>query len=270
MKWSPLSTVSGLSELPLPFCCCFAFIYDGESVNFYEDLSPLFLLFKIIFWIVSAGIICYYSFHFINKKKKIRAQKQAAEKIDDAKVLSKLSHLRHQMNPHFLFNSLSILRATAKEEWVKNFAVRLSDLYRYILDHSLKSDMVSLNEEMEIVYAYLEILKSSHGKNYKITIMLTDEAMKSKVLPLSIQGLIENAFKHNIVTSELPLQLSVFLEKGHVVICNNINRKKYDSAQHRRQGTGLKNLNERYQIIANKKIQIIEGLHSFVVKIPLL
>jgi hypothetical protein len=150
------------------------------------------------------------------------------------------------------------------------FALRLAELYRYILDHSLRSDMVSLSEEMNIVYAYLEILDSSHKGNYRLITELTEEAVKSKVLPLSIQGLIENAFKHNIVSAEWPLQLYIFIENDQVVVSNNINRKKYDTIQNQRQGTGLKNLKERYQIIASKAIEVIESDTTFVVKIPLL
>lgn len=270
MKRPPLSTVFGLSVLPVLFCYCFAFFYDGESIDFYGALSHVLSFFKVGYWIAFAAIICYYYFYSIENEKRNRAQKQTAKKLREAKALLNLSHLRHQMNPHFLFNSLSILKATAQEEWVKNFAVRLADLYRYILDHSLKSDMVSLKEEMKIVYAYLEILDSSHSGNYRLTTKLTEESTASKVLPLSIQALIENAFKHNVVSAESPLQLSIFIEEDHVVVSNNINKKKYDTIQNEREGTGLKNLNERYQIIAGKEIQVIEGDVTFVVKIPLL
>lgn len=181
----------------------------------------------------------------------------------------KYNLLRNQLNPHFLFNSLNILLAMVYKRGPKesaDFIEKLSDVYRYILTNDNKS-LVLVKEEIEFIDKYGEILKARFNDDFTLNINLKEEDMKKKILLMSLQLLVENAVKHNIACKETPLIINIFSGNDSIIVSNtkNIRSKNVVST-----GIGLDNLNQRYKIIANKEIKIINEDNIFKVIIPLI
>lgn len=181
----------------------------------------------------------------------------------------KYNLLRNQLNPHFLFNSLNILSAmvyTKTPDESVDYIEKLSDFYRYVLTNEGKN-LISLKEEIEFINKYGDILKIRFADGFMLKIDLKEEDFNRRVLFMSLQLLVENAVKHNIASKEKPLIINIYSENEFVVVSNNkfIRTDNVIST-----GIGLDNLNERYKIIANKEIKIIDNNEKFTVKIPMI
>lgn len=175
--------------------------------------------------------------------------------------------LKSQVNPHFLFNSLNTLSSlvNAQAETAAHFIIKLSSIYRYILENGSKVD-VPLKEELQFIrdYFYLHQIRNE-GKIF-LSIDIGDDA-EYEVLPVSLQALIENAIKHNMATFEKPLRIFIYIEGEYVAVKNNLQRMATQTASTR---VGLRNLNERATLIAGKGIIVEETGDEFIVKAPLL
>lgn len=181
----------------------------------------------------------------------------------------KYNLLRNQLNPHFLFNSLNTLSAMVyvktPEESV-DYIEKLSDFYRYILINEGKNQ-ITLTEEIEIINKYGDILKTRFQDGFVLNIDLNEEDLNKEILFMSLQLLVENAVKHNIASKEKPLTVNIYSENNFIVVSNN---KVIRTDNVISTGIGLNNLNERYKIIANKGIKIIDDKEKFTVKIPMI
>jgi two-component system, LytTR family, sensor kinase len=181
----------------------------------------------------------------------------------------KYNQLKNQLNPHFLFNSLNILLAMIykrKPNECADFIEKLSDVYRYILNNEDKS-LILVKEEVNFISKYGEILKTRFNNGFILNINLKEEDLKKKILLMSLQLLVENAVKHNIACKEIPLIIDIFSDNSSIIVSNtkNIRSNKTTST-----GIGLNNLNQRYRIITNKDIKIIDEDNYFKVIIPLI
>ncbi len=175
--------------------------------------------------------------------------------------------LKNQVNPHFLFNSLNTLTSLMNNEVeiANQFVGKLSLIYRYILDNSVKTK-IPLEEEINFIkdYFYMHQIRSE-GK-IKLHIHIKDDAYKYEILPVSLQLLVENAIKHNMATAEKPLDINIYLEDGYIVVHNNIQKMATQIVSTK---IGLKNLKERVRLITGKEIVISETEEEFIVKVPL-
>jgi sensor histidine kinase YesM len=208
----------------------------------------------------------YEALYYISQWKNSIAE---AEQLKREHVQSQLSSLRNQVNPHFLFNSLNTLSSLIPENPEKaiHFVQNLSQVYRYILELGDK-ELISLQDEMNAVNAYLFLLNTRFSENLVINITISEESLHKKVVPLAVQMLIENAVKHNIISSKRPLHISIASKNNtELVVSNNLQIK--DQAQDGT-GTGLKNIGHRYQILSGKSFAF--GIHdqNFIVTLPLL
>lgn len=179
----------------------------------------------------------------------------------------KYNLLRNQLNPHFLFNSLNTLSAmvyTKTPDESVEYIDKLSDFYRYVLVNEGKN-LIPLKEEIEIINKYGDILKTRFQDSFVLNINLNEE--DTNILFMSLQLLVENAVKHNIASKEKPLTVNIYSENNYIVVSNNIVPRKDNVFS---TGIGLDNLNERYKIIANKGIRIIDDKEKFTVKIPMI
>lgn len=175
--------------------------------------------------------------------------------------------LKAQVNPHFLFNSLNTLSEIIYEDARKadDYIQKLSGIYRYILDNE-NVDLISLDKELEFVIKYFELQKERDGNKIELKIQVGD-AEKLRIVPVSLQILVENALKHNSVSENNRLKITVYKEDTFIVVSNNIQRKNtLDNSC----GTGLTNLKERVKLITGKKAVINEDNHKFIVKIPII
>ncbi len=197
---------------------------------------------------------------------------QEQERVKVAHIHSQLEGLRNQVNPHFLFNSLNTLNHIVEyenKEVAKNFIGQLSKVYRYILD-SREEPTIVLEEELAFVNAYVAIQKERFLENLIVHINVPDQYVHKKIIPLSLQLLIENAIKHNIISTKKPLTISIEIDEQNEFICvtNTLQKKSkvIDSTK-----VGLENIRERYRLLSQEKAVKIEEFDQFFrVTIPLL
>ncbi|NPD47661.1 MULTISPECIES: sensor histidine kinase [unclassified Lentimicrobium] len=176
--------------------------------------------------------------------------------------------LRSQLNPHFLFNSLNTLSSLVykNQENASLFIRKLSDVYRYILDQRDK-EVVPLETEINFAASYIMLMQLRFEKNLNVNLEAMKLAEKYLIAPLTLQLLIENAIKHNIVSKSKPLQIDIFTAGGYLWVKNNMQPKTYKEDSHE---MGLKNIDSRYAFLTDKKIEIENDGITFMVKIPLL
>ena len=180
---------------------------------------------------------------------------------------SRYEALKNQLDPHFLFNSLNTLWSLIEDDADKaeDFIHQLSGVLRYTLQNK---EVVTLAEELDCVRSYCRMMKMRYGDN-----LLFDHGIDHDiydhyyVLPLSIQGLIENAIKHNVISSKQPLTVYIHTdEDNHLIISNKIQQK---IGKEEGTGIGLANLAERYRIKWNENVEIFNDGKIFSVTLPL-
>ena len=177
--------------------------------------------------------------------------------------------LKRQVNPHFLFNSLNILDCLIceeKTEQASTYTHKLAGIYRYMLK-SEDEEVVSLRDELVFVRLYIDLLKVRFPEGFDVTIDVPDEALARFVPPCSIQLLIENATKHNAVSSDNPLTVKVEATKDHVLVCNNIVPKvtRVPST-----GLGQTYIRQLYMDLGGESIDIKKTETDYCVTLPLL
>lgn len=188
------------------------------------------------------------------------------EYLKQENLKAALASLREQISPHFLFNSLNTLSTLTKEDDVKEYIVRLSDVYRYVL-HFQEKNEVALGEEMDFIQSYIFILKSRFEDGLRINIQLDETLLSHKIMPMALQLLVENALKHNIISPSKPLTITIFERDQYLVIRNNC---QYKAVFPGRPGLGIRNLRQRYKLLCNKEIHIKNDGVTFEVAIPFL
>ena len=202
---------------------------------------------------------------------RIREQKlKRKQEILHERIRFQFENLRSQINPHFLFNSFSTLIAlidTNKETAIE-YVSELSQLFRNVLEFQDK-DVISLKEEFKIIENYIKIHKKRHGSSLHFEIREHPVFNTIKLPPMTLQLLIENAIKHNIVSKSKPLFISIYYheEKKLLIVENNLQIKKEKIIS---TGIGLTNVTERYKLLTEKKIQIEEEPGVFRIGLPLI
>lgn len=197
------------------------------------------------------------------KKSLIEVEKYKMESAQ-----AKLENLKNQINPHFLFNNMSVLSSLVYKDPDKavDFIQQLSKVYRYMLDNR-DCELVRLKDEMTFISSYAYLLHIRYSPNLEIKINLPEDQLNKMIPPLSLQLLLENAIKHNEISSQLPLTISLAVSEDYLVISNNKNPKLTTEPSCK---TGLKNIQSRYQFFTEKEIHIAAEADTFTVKIPIL
>ena len=190
-----------------------------------------------------------------------------AEKYQKESIKAQYNSLKNQVNPHFLFNSLNALTNLVYEDQDKavKFIKQLSEVYRYVLETQSK-EVVSLEEELEFLESYIFLQKIRFGNNLKIDVGLAQT--KSMVAPLALQLLIENAIKHNIVSSDDPLTIRLIEQDNFILVENDLQRKT--SLAEPSQGIGLENIKNRYKFLSPTPVEVSEANGKFVVRLPII
>lgn len=175
--------------------------------------------------------------------------------------------LKAQLNPHFLFNSLNTLITMVDDNpKAANYVQNLADFMRYVLINKDK-ELILIQEELESCEKYLFLQESRFGANLSWSIQLDEETVKSSIAPLTIQLLLENAIKHNIISKDKPLIINIKNENNEFIcIENNLQKKMTGNST----GQGLKNIMARYEYLTSLKPRVETDEHSFKVFIPIL
>lgn len=220
----------------------------------------------------SAAIFCtimiisvYESIYFMHQ---LKHSVEETENLKRENLKAQLDALRTQVNPHFLFNNLNTLVSLIPEnpKHATNFVQQLSKVYRHILEVKDEKSIL-LKDELEVLNAYAFLLKTRFGDNLNVHISIPQEKLNKKIVPLSLQILMENAIKHNIVSADKPLHIQVFTENGSLVVENNLQVKKQISES---TGIGLDNIKNRYKLLSDKPVKVSVTDYNFVVAIPII
>lgn len=191
-----------------------------------------------------------------------------SEELKRQKLQSQFDALKSQVNPHFLFNSLNALTTLIIEDQklAVEFVNRLANVYRYILQNQY-SQLVSLQDELDFIDAFVFLQKIRFGENLKVNINIPGQYKNKLIAPLSLQMLVENSIKHNVVSAERNLTIDIYVDKDALVVKNNMQKKNHSNGSI---GIGLENIKQRYEIIAQRNVEINSDADYFTVKIPLL
>ncbi len=197
-------------------------------------------------------------------KKSIKEQEQ----LKRENVESQLEILKNQVKPHFLFNSLNTLASLIPEDasLAVDYVHNLSKVYRYVLEIKDKK-LIPVAEELSCVKAYLFMLQIRFGNNLNYEIEESGLVDKHHIVPLSLQLLVENAVKHNIISSKKPLTIIIAPKGNKLTVTNNLQPKIQVAKS---TGTGLANIKSRYQILTNLPVEIIKSDHQFSVELPII
>ena len=188
------------------------------------------------------------------------------EALRSENILTRFEALKSQLDPHFLFNSLNTLQSliTLDTEKAENYLQQLSSVLRYTLQNK---EVLSLEEELKCVRAYCEMMQIRYGENLKFEFKIDEKYNDYYVLPLSLQSLIENSVKHNVISSKQPLTVTLATADDCVSVSNPIQAKTQPEESN---GIGLVNLTERYRLKWNKEVEITNDGSTFCVKLPLI
>lgn len=236
------------------------------GLSFEEFLATETFQFYFIALIITLVISLF--FHAIHFYKLAQEKKVTEQKIIAGTASARFESLKNQIDPHFLFNSLNVLTSLIDEnpETAQKFTTSLSKIYRYVLEHKDK-ELVNVEEELAFAVTYMNLLKMRFEGSIRYEVPDVLKNPEAKVVPLSLQLLLENTVKHNIVSEHKPLQIKIYEEENYLVIENNLQKKKIIQS---RQGVGLKNIVERYGLITSRTVSIEETNRIFRVRIPLL
>lgn len=238
------------------------FIKFGDVRLFNRAIRQMFVPAIIITFL---GLILYISKQFF------KAWQQSLIEVEKYKTESanaQLQNLKNQLNPHFLFNNLSVLSSLVYQNQDKavEFINELSKVYRYVLD-SKNAELVSLQEELAFLEHYIYLLKIRFGTNISFIINIDKDTENLYLPPMCLQMLVENTIQHNETSQAKPLEVNIFTKNNRLYIMNPIQPRsdKAESSQ-----MGLKNIHVRYSFFTDEKMEIIQNEQSFTVILPLI
>ncbi|WP_197429333.1 sensor histidine kinase [Winogradskyella endarachnes] len=206
-----------------------------------------------------------YSFIQFNKARKFELE---AERLRSENLGAQLSYLKEQLNPHFFFNSLNILKSMIelKNPQAPELVMKLSEFYRFTLQHQ-KEDYVLLEKELEIMQLYAYMLNARFEEGLQIKNSIPEMACKVLIPPFTLQILLENCIKHNTITQNEPVIFELYIENEFLVVRNNVIKKRQTIISTQ---TGLYNIKKRYMLLTNKTIDVIASSDHFTIKLPLI
>lgn len=224
--------------------------------------------FRLLLLTTVMALIFSYLRHRQEQKQQMAQLQNKAYLLEKEKALVQYESLKQQLNPHFLFNSLSSLGSliSIDPKSASGFLDSLSKTYRYILKSS-EREVVPLQEELKFAEAFVKLQKTRFGEGLQVRFNLEAAYLHLKIVPVTLQNLLENAIKHNIIDEESPLVVDVFIADDYLVVKNNLQKKSFVETSNRR---GLANLQSFYKYLSDRKIETVEDGEVFVIKIPLI
>ncbi len=239
-------------------------IVQGTSFSEFLSKETLanYLVAIILTFFVTLAFHAFYFYKAYNESK-VKEQKVIAGTAN-----AKFESLKNQIDPHFLFNSLNVLSSLIEEnpENAQRFTTSLSKIYRYVLEQKDK-ELVTVQEELTFAKTYMNLLKMRFENSISFELPEDFNNDEAKVVPLSLQLLLENTIKHNVVSEQKPLHIKIYIADNYLIVENNLQIKEV--LQDRR-GVGLQNIVNRYALISERKVLIEENAAYFKIKIPIL
>ena len=207
----------------------------------------------------------FYAFFYYRYKKERQVKEQ---KIIAGTASAQFDALKNQLDPHFLFNSLNVLTSLIEEnpDHAQKFTTSLSKVYRYVLEQKNK-ELVTVDEEFAFAKTYMNLIKMRYEDSIVFSIPEKSSNPEAKVVPLSLQLLLENAVKHNRVTPNDKLKIEILEENNNLVVRNNLQTKQVIKKS---SGVGLQNIYQRYQLLTKRKVLVEKTAEYFSVSLPML
>jgi ligand-binding sensor domain-containing protein len=225
-------------------------------------------LFKIVLGLILAGILYGIYIYRSRQQKQVYQLKGKAQMLEKEKAMVMYESLKQQLNPHFLFNSLTSLSGLIEtnQQMAGEFLAQMSGIYRYILKNS-ENETVALNDEIAFVQLYIRLQQTRFKKGLQVNINVPDEYLHYKIAPVTLQNMIENGIKHNIIDVSTPLVIHIFIEEEYLVVKNNLQKKSNVETSNKK---GLDQFVTLYGYLSSKPVVIVETENSFSIKIPLI
>jgi len=191
---------------------------------------------------------------------------QEEEAIKKQSLQNQFDSLKNQVNPHFLFNSLHTLKymVESQDAHSVDFILKLSRFYRFTLEKR-KLDVIRLSEELDILRSYVYLLKARFEEGIGLDIRIGEQYYSSLIPPFTLQLLVENCIKHNVVSLQRPLKIAIYSVDGFILVENKVQPKKTPESS---TGMGLENIDQRYTHLWGKHIEIVPGDELFTAKLP--
>lgn len=228
---------------------------EAEEIAFYFNVLLVTIFFSVFF-------------HALHFYKELQKKKVTEQKIIAGTASAQFDALKNQLDPHFLFNSLNVLSSLIDENprQAQKFTSGLSKVYRYVLEQKNK-ELVTVDEELKFAKTYMSLLKMRFEDSIIFEAPETASNPESKVVPLSLQLLLENAVKHNMVTPSKPLHIKIYEDRGNLIIENNLQEKQIVKKS---SGVGLNNIRQRYDLLTQRQVYINKTTSDFQIAIPML
>ncbi|MBO9202143.1 MULTISPECIES: sensor histidine kinase [Niastella] len=231
---------------------------------------PTFLGYSTVMGVVifyTTVTICIYEAGYLwQQAKQTMAEK---EKLIRSEWQAKYDLLKSQINPHFLFNSMNSLASLVAEDTTQaeKFIDEMCKVYRYLLRNN-EQELVTLDTELQFLHSYCHLLSTRYGSGFQLKLLVSSLYNNFLIPPLTLQLLVENAVKHNVVHKEHPLLVTIQSnEEGLLTISNNVQRKKVAVLSN---GMGLANINAKFELLDQKNMTVEEVDELFIVSIPLI
>jgi sensor histidine kinase YesM len=237
----------------------------GYSYNAYLQLESKA---SYIFSIFIAFIITLF-YHLIYFYKALEDSKRKELELLRLQQEKEIDFLKQQLDPHFLFNNLNVLSSLIEENPLKAeaFTQELAKVYRYVIKHQ-KEHLVSLKDELDFAKNYLQLMAKRFEDGFTFSIQIKEDTSQLILVPLSLQVLLENIFKHNKINYKTPLTIEIFTKNNYLVVYNEGERKQGTNEMNT--GIGLQNIQQQYLQLVGKAIIIEAENNSFSVQLPLL
>ncbi len=257
--------------LPLVFLFAYIFSFEIKPICECPNQIPIDPFTEL--WVVSSqgfviGLLIQ-AYEIIKAYIKTAVQ-QAREKelIQKELISAKYEGLKKQVNPHFLFNSFSVLTSLVESDspMAVKFIEKLSDMYRYILESESKQ-IVTLQEELAFLDDYIFLMKMRHQEGIIVEKKINLDQSKMMIPPMSLQVLVENAIKHNSFSKVEPLAIFITNMADEFIVVENARKPKNEIV--RSTGIGLENLSKRLVLLMKQGLEIVESPDHFKVKLPL-
>lgn len=238
--------------------------FENKTIQeFIQNEMPANYVVAMVITIIVSLVI-----HLVYFYKSYQENKLKEQKIIAGTASAQFESLKNQIDPHFLFNSLNVLSSLIEEnpENAQKFTTSLSKIYRYVLEQKDK-ELVSVAEELQFAKTYMNLLKMRFENSITFEIPENFENEEAKVVPLSLQLLLENCIKHNVVSEAKPLHVKISIENNQLVVTNNLQKKEVLSD---RKGVGLQNIVNRYAILTKRTVLVEENEQEFKIFLPIL
>lgn len=203
---------------------------------------------------------------YIRKQRKNQEDRLLLEHLKQAQLQARLASLKEQLSPHFLFNALNTLNSLTQDTAVKDYVNELANVYRYVLQHK-ENDFVTVRQELRFITSYLYIVRSRFEAAIACSIRIDDDVLHSRIPPLALQMLVENAIKHNVTAVYKPLNIFIYNDNCRYLVVENTCQPR--TSVQWTEGIGLENIAQRFQLLGNREIVIERSAQLFTVKLPL-